>query len=139
MGRKISHRFNQLFNWLIKYRNTFTFSGKWLLDPIDKNKYLIDTIVFDKEGLSGKKAFHMYESEGKLLPTKHPIMLFKLIKTKSSITFQIKQWAEARGLGELGSYEFSSKDCEYNIKDQYELMPWMVEAVETQKVKFYGK
>ena len=143
MGRRKSYKFNNLVKWLIKYRNTFTFSGKWLLDPKDNNKHLVDTIVFDREGETGKKVFNLYESQGILVPTKHPRMLYKLIKTKASITFQIKQWAESRAAGELGGAYFSNEiRDEHKLEDiitieEYELLPWMVIAVETQKNKYY--
>ena len=41
-------------------------------------------------------------------------------------------WAESRGKGDLGKNEFMEE-----IVPQYELLPWMIDAVEKQKIKYY--
>lgn len=137
MRKNYKETFTEYFNWLIKYRNIFTFSGS----------NLNIKIVFDIKGVDGKRAFHIYESTGKIKPTKHPNIFYKCIKTKASITFQIKQWAEGRADGTLPKMDFSTKcfiendDTGYSIPNtieaEYELLPWMIEAVETQKYKYY--
>jgi hypothetical protein len=43
----------------------------------------------------------------------------------------IKEWAQDRAKGYLPKIEFEKITKEYN------LLPWMVEAVEKQKYKFY--
>lgn len=137
---KYSENFNRDFNYYLKSRNTFTFCGK----PQEE-------IPYDKNGLDAKKAFLKYDAEGKLLPTKHPNILGTLIKTKSSINFQIKEWAQSRATGDLPLIEFSvRKAIEKYPKSNYQsystgedietklnLLSWITDAVENQKNHYY--
>lgn len=122
---KYKENFLRDFSWYIKWRNHFIFSGSAL--NVEKD------IKHDIKGISGKEAFFKYDSTGKLHPTRHPQMLFKLLKTKASINFQIKQWAEDRGKGRLGMLDFK------DIIAEYDLLSWMVDAVEKQKLQYYEK
>ena len=173
MAKKYSDNFNRDFNWYLKYRNIFTFTGG------KPEIQIIPNIEFDINGIDGKKAFHIYDSQGKLKPTKHPNILSSLLCTKASINLQIKQWAQGRADGTLPGIEFSTtslkKYCEVLKKDlegfepttpesvewyikrlkdlnnliekndvgkltieqEFELLSWMVEAVEKQKYKYY--
>lgn len=107
--------------WMIKNRHNFTFTGS-----------AGRVIEFDKNASSGLKCFHVLESKGILLPTKHPNILENLLKVKASINFQIKEWAQDRASGLLPRVEFNKIIKEFNLPD------WVVLAVENQKVKFYS-
>ena len=118
---KYSKGFERDWSWYNKYKNDFIFDGS-------PNK----EIVCSLKGKSSKEVFHKYDSEGKLIPTNEPELLSKIFKCKGSINFQIKQWAEDRAKGYLPKIEFDK------IIEEYELLPWMIKAVENQKLKYYN-
>jgi len=118
---KYSEAFERDWNWYYKWKDVFTFSGKPL-------KFIA---IEDKNGVSAKEAFYKIDSNGKNIPTKEPELLNQILLCKASVNFNIKMWAEDRGKGCLGKLEFQ------NIIKEYELLPWMVEAVENQKLKYY--
>ena len=117
---KYSKNFNRDFNWYLKQRNFFDFDGSLPLD-----------IIYDKSGIDGKKAFLIYDSQGKLLPTKHPTLLAKMIKTKGGVNLHVKMFAEDRASGLFPGFEFRAL-C-IKLKAPY----WFREAVEHQKVKYW--
>lgn len=119
---KFSSSFERDFNWYIKMRNFFNFSGA-----------LPDDIIFDRNGISGKEAFLRYDAEGKLLPTKHPQLLSVLILIKKGVNLHIKMYAEDRAAGLFPLIEFRGL-C-IKLKAPY----WFREAVEKQKFKYYYK
>lgn len=117
---KYSTNFNRDFNWYLSVRNFFNFSGA-----------LPQDIIFDKSGIDGKKAFHIYDSQGKLMPTKHPNILAKMILIKGGVNLHIKMYAEDRANGVFPLIEFRGL-C-IKLKAPY----WFREAVEAQKFKYY--
>lgn len=90
-------------------------------------------IISDKKGVSGKEAFFQFDSNGVIVPTKHPNLLQTLLKTKGSVNLHIKMYAEDRASGLFPGYEFRA----FCIK--YRCPPWFKEAVERQKFKYYEK
>lgn len=139
---KYSKNFERDYAWFLKYKDQFDFDGA--SDTKDK-------VIYNSDGKDAKYCFYLYDSQGKVIPTNEPELLFELHKCKGSINFHIKMWAEGRADGTLPLVELSQRKCismypEYelddNIKDyeaEYELLDWMVEAVEKQKYKYYGK
>lgn len=120
--KKYSPNFERDYTWYLKYKDVFTFDGT--LHTSDKVKY-------DEKGKDAKYCFYIFDSRGKVIPTNEPELLFQIHKCKGSINFNIKMWAEDRGKGWLSKLEFDE------IVKEYELLDWMVEAVEKQKVKYY--
>ena len=120
---KYSNNFERDWNWYVKYKDDFMFSGSL-------NRELI--VDFDK-GSSAKECFFIFDSQGKLKPTNEPELLSKVIKCKESINFQIKEYAQDRAKGYLPRIEFDE------IVKEFELLEWMVKAVEQQKYKYYEK
>lgn len=88
-------------------------------------------IIYNKEGVNGKEAFYQWDSNGKIVPTKHPNILFTLLKTKGSVNLHIKMYAEDRARGLFPYIEFRA----FCIK--YKCPSWFREAVENQKCKYY--
>lgn len=116
---KYSKNFERDYDWYLKYKEVFTFSGS----PRKKIK---------EGGLySAKEAFYLYDSQGKLNPCTETDLLQQILLCKESINFHIKQWSEDRAKGYLPKTEFDS------IIKEYELLDWMVNAVERQKYKHY--
>ena len=77
-----------------------------------------------------------------------------MYKTKGAINFHIKMWAESRAEGSLPKSLFNLKGKEearkvkeeakklftdyVTIEEEFNLLPWMVDAVENQKVNYYN-
>ena len=117
---KYSKNFERDFNWYLSMRNLFSFDGSLPRD-----------IIYDKKGVDGKKAFLMYDAQGKLVPTKHPNILSTLLKTKGSTNLHIKMYAEDRAKCNFNKIEFRALCIKFKAPS------WFREAVESQKVKYY--
>jgi hypothetical protein len=139
---KFSKNFDRDWDWYLKYKDTFTFSGSPPKKIEKGDKY------------TAKEAFYLYDSQGKLVPTKEPELLLQIFKCKESINFNIRMWAEGRADGTLPAVEFSKEAHDkqkqyfidnglnfgedyFTVEEEFELLPWMVEAVEKQKHKYY--
>lgn len=66
-------------------------------------------------------------------PTSEPEKLKTLLKTKGSVNLHIKMYAEDRARGYLPKIEFEDMAKEFNFPK------WVVDAVESQKYKYYDK
>lgn len=133
---------NKELKYLMSHRNNFTFSG----DELNV------TISYDKNGMDFIKGFKLFDEKGqRVIETKHPESLRRAIKTKASLNFQIKQWAESRADGTLPLILFSKRianekyphlnineqDNPPDIETELSLPEWVVNAVEKQKNKYY--
>lgn len=118
---KFSKNFERDWNWYVKYKDEFTFSGSL-------NRELIVDL---EKGKNAKECFFIFDSQGKLNSTNEPELLSKVIKCKESINFQIKEYAQDRAKGYLPRIEFDK------IIKEFELLEWMIKAVEQQKYKYY--
>lgn len=127
MKKKYSPGFERDFNWFLQVRSLFNFDGSNGYDDNCGNS----RIIYDKNGVSGKEAFHQWDSKGKVVPTKHPNLLHTLFKTKGSINLHIKMYAEDRAKGLLPGIEFKELCKEINAP------LWFSQAVEQQKFKHY--
>lgn len=114
MQKKYSDNFNRDFSWYLKYRHTFDFDGR-----LDRD------IVYDKNGIDGKRCFFLYDSQGILKPTKHPNLVISLLKTKGSINLHIKMWKEDRYNGCLPKILFIEECIE-----PFELLDWMISIID---------
>jgi hypothetical protein len=123
-----SENYERDFNWYLKVRHLFNFDG----NKEYFNKKGEDIIVADKNGVDGKEAFYKWDSNGKILPTKHPNILHTLLKTKGSVNLHIKMYAEDRAKGLFPFIEFRA----FCIK--YKCPSWFRDAVENQKIKYYN-
>jgi len=124
---KYSPEFERDFKWYLKMRAMFNFDGS----NSYHNKKGQDIIVYDKKGVTGKEAFYKWDSNGKILPTKHPNLLHTLLKTKGSVNLHIKMYAEDRAKGLFPLIEFRAFCIKYGCPT------WFKEAVERQKFKYY--
>ena len=138
---KFSKNFERDYNWYYKYRHEFNFCGS--LNP----KHIA---IPDINGNSAKEILYNIDTHGKNNGCCEPELLNELLLCKASINFMIKMWAESRADGTLPLVLFSKQQMfkEYNyvcnefkndidIQQEFELLDWMVEAVEKQKYKFY--
>jgi hypothetical protein len=124
---KYNASFERDFNWYLKMRHKFNFDGS----NNYYNKQGKEVIVFDKNGVSGKEAFYKWDSNGQIVPTRHPNIMHSLLKTKGSVNLHIKMYAEDRAKGVFPLIEFRAF-C-ISIKSPQ----WFRQAVEQQKVKYY--
>jgi hypothetical protein len=144
---KFSNNFNKSYDSYINLIGIFDFCGT--ISP---------TFEAIKNGnKSAKECFYFIESQGKNYPCFEPELLNKILFTKASINFQIKQWAECRAEGTLPLMEFS-KRLAYDkygtsftdfhvlewvngepvyfddIESQFNLPGWVLRAVENQAI-----
>jgi hypothetical protein len=133
-NRKYSENFERDYTWYLKYKDIFTFSGS------------IDTKEYKEGNKSAKECFYIYDSKGRLEGCSEIELLKQIFKCKESINFQIKQWAEGMidyntfGIVNIDFF-LNEKDLVWNkdgtftkmsIMEQYELLPWMVKAIQNQ-------
>lgn len=121
---KYSNNFERDYEWYLKYKDNFTFDGN--MDTSSK-------VIHDENGKSCKECFYIFDSRGKIIPTSEPELLFQIHKCKGSINFNIKMWGEDRSTGLLPSIEMDK------IIREFELLDWMIESVEKQKIKYWNK
>lgn len=122
---KYSKNFDRDWDWYNKYKDIFTFSGS----PNTRHEHYKKIKQGNK--YTAKEAFYIYDTQGKTLGCAKPELLQQIFKCKESINFQIKEWAQDRAKGYLPKIEFDE------IAKEFELLDWMVEAVENQKCKYY--
>ena len=60
----------------------------------------------DPNGPDAKRCFHKFDSTGKLVPCSEPELLSRLLLTKASVNFHIKQWAQGRNDGTFPGIEY---------------------------------
>jgi len=121
MENKYSNNFERDYNWYLKYKDVFIFDGS-------NNKELVEDLI---NGKTAKECFYIYDTTGKLHSTKEVMLLNEIFKCKGSINFQIKEWAMSRADATLPKILFE------DIIKEFELLDWMVKAVENQKYKYY--
>jgi hypothetical protein len=136
--------FERDFKWYLSVRHYFNFDGK--SEYVNKNGK--DVIIYDKNGLSGKESFYRFDSNGLILPTKHPNILHTLLKTKGSANLHIKMYAQSRAEELLSFQEFvgNGTNLEWKIENNtpipvytksiaklYNFPDWVINAVEKQK------
>lgn len=126
---KYSENFEKDFLFYIRNRHKFKFDGR--SEYYDKRGN--NLIVHDPNGVDGKKAFYAYDSEGKILPTRHPNLLTTLLRTKGSVNLHIKMFAEDRAHGRYPYIEFRAFCISIGAPQ------WFREAVENQKYRYYSE
>ncbi len=55
---------------------------------------IVDPPPFSRNGLDGIKAFWLFDTKGQLRPTKHPRLFVALVRTKKSVNWHIREWAD---------------------------------------------
>lgn len=118
---KYSKNFERDYIWYVNNSSNFTFDG-----------HAPRSVEYCEKGYSAKYCFYKFDSEGTLPKTCEPEHLRLLFKSKGAINFMIKEWAQDRAKGYLPKIEFD------RIVKEYNLLPWMVDAVEKQKYKYYN-
>ena len=90
-------------------------------------------VKYDRAGVAGKKAFHVFDSQGKLVPTRHPRMLRSLLNTKASVNLHIQMYAE--GCADLTFLYPDLKELCISIKAP----TWFEKAIHKQSKKLIQK
>lgn len=128
---KYSKNFDAQFDFYFRMKKKFDFSGDYLRPKNASTVHDILTIDYRKDGVDAKQAFFTFESTGKLLPTKHPLLFHSLLKCKASANFHIKLYAQDRANGFLSRYEL-----EQEIYAEVDPPQWFKDAVENNMIKF---
>ena len=125
--RKYTFNFERDFRWYLKMRSFFDFDGA----SGYYNKKGESIIQPDKNGADAKEVFFQWDSNGQILPTKHPNILHTLLKTKGGVNLHIKMYAEDRAKGLFPLIEFRAFCIKYKCPN------WFKVAVESQKFNHY--
>lgn len=96
------------------------------LDLFDFSGSPAPGVVYDPEGPSAKRCFHIFDSEGKLKPCSEPELLSRLLLAKASVNWHIKAWAEGRADGTFPGIEF------YPFLESIGAPDWVTKAVNRQ-------
>lgn len=116
---KYSQNFLRDLRWFLKMRNTFNFDGQ-----------IEEDIPYKSNGMDFMAAFLKYDAQGKLVPTRHPTTLKRLIKVKGGVNLHIKMYAQDRARGYLPGVLFEELCKEIEAPD------WFIKAVENQKKRY---
>lgn len=80
---KYSKKFDRNYDFYLQNKDQFAFSGVKV------------TVKFDPQhGVSGKEAFHKFDTTGIMVGTTEPELLISIINCKKSINLHIKMWVE---------------------------------------------
>lgn len=120
-------KFESDWNWFISVTHFFTFDG--VKDYVNKSGKPV--IKFSEHGCSAKEAFYLYDTQGKIIPTNEPELLYKILKVKGSINLHIKMYAEDRAKGLLPKFELQDLCKELNAPE------WFYTTIEKYKFSFY--
>lgn len=91
MKPQYSNNFLRDVRFYLASRNVFTFHGGARL-VFSKSKK--PQFHYGKNGVDFLKAFHIIESLGLPVITRHPTTLERLLRTKAAVNLQIQQWAQ---------------------------------------------
>lgn len=80
---RYSDNFVRDVHFYLQNRHRFTFFGGIVPPP-----------PFDRTGVSGVRAFWLFDTKGRSVPTRHPRLFVALMRTKKSINWHIKEWAD---------------------------------------------
>lgn len=131
---KYSKNFERDYNFYLNSMGNFDFCGT--LNPKFE--------AIPNGTKSAKECFYFIDSEGKNYPTSEPELLNKLLLTKASVNFQIKEWAQGLADFTLPLYELSQKIAGTSFLDirdiqtEYNLPDWVIKATYNQKWQFYA-
>lgn len=123
--KKYKKHFLRDFSWYLSVRHRFNFDG------VDEHLAKDGTPLVQRDpgGVDAMRAFFEWDSNGKVLPTRHPNVLETVLRAKGSVNLHIKSWAEDRAKGLFPYKEFRA----YCIR--IKAPPWVREAVENQKLR----
>jgi len=124
--KKYNSNFERDVKWYLSVRHKFNFDGC----AFYYHKQGEPVIKHSNRGVSGIEAFFQYDSNGKVVETKHPNILHTLLKTKGSVNLHIKMYAEDRAACNFSKIEFRA------LCIQLKSPNWFREAVENQKWKY---
>lgn len=80
---KYSDNFVRDVRFYLRSRHRFTFFGGIVPPP-----------PLDRTGVSGVKAFWLFDTKGRSVPTRHPRLFVALLQTKQCVNGHIKMWSE---------------------------------------------
>lgn len=125
--RKYNTNFERDFKWYISMRHKFNFDG----NDVYFSKKGEPIVQYDRKGVNAKEAFFRWDSNGKIRPTKHPNLLYTLLKVKGSCNLHIKTYAQSRAECTLNKIEFRALCIHFKAPQ------WFRSAVEMQKMKYW--
>jgi len=83
MSKRYSDSFLRDVRFFLANRHYFTFCGK-----------AVPVVEFDPNGVDGVRWFHLIDSTGSDVPSRHPRLAARLLHVKRSVNWQLKAWSE---------------------------------------------
>lgn len=80
---RYSDNFVRDVRFYLRNRHKFTFFGGIVEQP-----------PFSRIGFDGVEAFWVFDTKGRSIPTRHPRIFVALMRTKKSVNWHIKEWAD---------------------------------------------
>lgn len=124
--KKYNQNFERDVKWYLTMRHKFNFDGSSQYF----NRKGENLIQYSPNGVDGIEAFFQWDSNGKIVKTKHPNLLHTLLKVKGSTNLHIKMYAEDRAKCNFNKIEFRA------LCIKFKAPTWFRQAVETQKYKY---
>ena len=80
-------------------------------------------VEFDPDGPTAKRAFLLYDSQGRLGTTSQPELLQRVLASKASLNLHVRMWAEGVTEGTLMPVDV------FDLRERLELTPKVMRAV----------
>jgi hypothetical protein len=122
---KFKSEFERDYNWYLSVKDKYDFDGvgEYIVRNT-KSKFAGQNIIqYDENGVTAKEAFYKWDSCGVIVKTFEPDILYTILKTKGSVNFHIKMYAESLNDFTLFITELKEISREDNAPD------WFLEAV----------
>lgn len=117
--RKYKEGFERDWAFYVANAGEFDFCGKAI------------EVESDPNGPDAKRAFQLFDSQGKAVPCREPELLKKVITAKGSVNLHIKEWA-------FGCYEGTFPPAELRrYLHSIDAPAWVEQAVKNQVVNLY--
>lgn len=117
---KYSDRFNEDYNFYMHNIEILDFCGSH-----------VDLVPQGNTDV--KKAFFLWDSQGKINNCENPELLRKLMITKKSVNLHVKMWAEGR-------LEMTLPKCDWeDIVKEFNLPEWAIKSCDNQMNIIYKK
>src|SRR6185312_10751632 len=115
-----------------KYSNRFNEDYDFYMYNIEKLNFCGSHVdLVEKGNLDVKKAFFLWDSQGRITNCENPELLRKLIITKKSVNLHIKMWAEGR-------LEMTLPICDWEtIQIEFMLPDWAIKSCDNQMIILY--
>ena len=127
----------------MKFSKKFEEDYQFYLDNIENSFFhrfnrFSKFIIFNKNGLTAKECFNVYDSKGLLKPCKEVDLFKSLNNVKIDINTYLKEIADLLAITKVLSIKVYEEDREEILKSFRGSLPkWVIRSLDNQTEKFY--